>query len=438
MSFVKKNEIIAILEDWNPWKKEIYTGIERSYYLSKLKKLIKTNQIITIIGARRSGKSFIMKQFAKYLIDTGTQRNNILIVNFEDPRFADLDAKSLQEIYECYIEFLIPKEMPCILLDEIQEVRAWEKWVRMTHELRKAKIIISGSNAKLLSKELATLLTGRHLDLTIFTLSFDEFLAFNNILIKDKLDIVARRNELKRALRQYIEFGSYPEVVLSSEKKEILLKYFEDIINKDLITRFRVRKPEKLKVLARFYLSNVASPITFTAIEKFLGASADTIERFSDFLETCYLTFFLKRFSFKAKEQEKSPRKVYAIDTGLANVIGFRFTENIGKLAENVVFLELKRRQAANPDMELFYWKDAQAHEVDFVVKNGLKVEQLIQVCWDASSLETKNRELKALIKAMNGFKLNDSIVITEDYEAEEKIKGKKIKFAPLWKWLLE
>ncbi len=432
-----KNEILKILEDWNSWKKDLETGINRPFYLDRLRRFSVTNQILVIKGARRSGKSFIMRQLAKELVNEGTDKNNILMINFEDPRFTELNTETLQQIYETYLEFLNPKGKPLVFLDEVQEVKGWEKWVRTLHELRKAQIIVSGSNAKLLSKELATLLTGRHLDIITFPLSFKEFLGFNNLSVKDKLDIVNKEIKIKGLLREYLEFGSFPEVVLSSEKKEILLSYFEDVLDKDLIRRFKIRKPDKLKSLAKFYLSNVSSLTTFSSIEKFLGASADTIEKFSGYLETAYLLFFLKRFSFKVKEQEKSPRKVYAIDTGLVNTIGFRFSENVGRLAENLVFLELKRKQAVNPDLEFYYWKDQHHREVDFVVKDRLKIKQLIQVCWDISRRETKNREIRALLKAMGEFKLKEALVITEDYEAEEKIKTKQINFLPLWKWLL-
>lgn len=434
---MNKNELIAILEEWNFWKKQPDTGIERSAYLNKLEKFVMTNQITAIIGARRSGKSFVMKQFVKRMINAGLNKNNTLMVNFEDPRLEGLDVKLLQKIYEAYLEFLNPEEKPFIFLDEVQEVKGWEKWVMTIHELRKAKIVITGSNASLLSRELATLLSGRHLDIVVFPLSFEEFLTFNNIVIKDRLDIVAKRIEIKRLLRAYIEFGSFPEVALSSEKREILLKYFEDIITKDLIRRFKIRKMEKLSALARFYLTNIASPITFTSIEKFLGISSDTIEKFSSYLEMSYLLFFLKRFSFKIKEQEKSPRKVYTIDPGLANAVGFKCTENIGKMAENIVFINLKRKQSANPNIELYYWKDSHHREVDFVIKNNRRLEQLIQVCWDITNPKTKNREITALLKASKELSCNNMVIITEDDEAEEAIKGKKIQFIPLWKWLL-
>ena len=433
-----KNEILKILEDWNFWKKTFDTGIQRVFYLEKLERMLSAEQIITITGARRSGKSFIMRQLARKLIKEKIDTNRILIINFEDPRFIGLDTKLLQQIYETYLEFLNPKDKPYIFLDEIQEVKGWEKWVRTMHELKKASIILSGSNAKLLSRELATLLTGRHLSITVFPLSFKEFLDFNNLRIKKELDLASKRIEIKSLLRNYLEFGSFPDVVLQREKKEILLAYFGDVSDKDLIRRYRIRKSEKLKNLIKFYLSNVSSLITFSSIEKSLKISADTIEKFSNYFETAYLAFFLKRFSFKVKEQEKSPRKVYAIDSGLANIIGFRFSQNLGKLAENIVFLELKRKRTSSPYLEFYYWKDERHREVDFVIKEKLKVKQLIQICWDIGDEKTRKREIESLTRAMREFKLKEGLVITEDYEDEERIENKKIKFIPLWKWLLK
>ena len=435
---MNKNEIIEILQDWNFWKKDLEAGIERSVYLNKLKGFLKTGQIVTITGARRAGKSFLMRQLIRSLISNGVNRGNILMVNFEDPRFTELDTKTLQKTYEVYLEFLNPKGEIFIFLDEVQEVSEWERWVRTIHELNKARLVISGSNAKLLSRELSTLLTGRHIDLVVFPLSFKEYLAFNGIDLKDRLDFVSKRVEIEGFFRKYLEWGSFPEVVLlSSEKKQILLHYFEDIINKDLIRRHRIRKSERLNSLAKFYLTNISFSITFSSLEKFLNISADTVEKFSRWLEDAYLLFFLKRFSFKVKEQEKSPRKVYAIDTGLANTIGFRFSQNLGRLAENIVFLELVRRRALEKNgLELYYWKDPQHREVDFVVKEGLGVTQVLQVCWELNRPETKIREIKALLKGMEELKLTEGFVITQDLEKEENIAGKEIRYVPLWKWL--
>ena len=379
-----------------------------------------------------------MRQTAKTLIKGGIRKNNILIVNFEDPRFVELNTKTLQQIYDVYLEFLNPQEKPYLFLDEIQEVKDWEKWVRMMHELDKAKIIISGSNAKLLSRELSTLLTGRHLDLVIFPLSFKEFLRFRNVDLSKRFEIVNKEIEIKRLLREYIKFGSFPEVVLGGEKKQILLNYFEDILNKDIVRRFKIRKSKELVSLAKFYLGNISSLITFSSLERTLNISADTVEKFSRYLEDTFILFFLKRFSYKFREQEKSPRKVYAIDVGLVNTIGFRFSQNMGRLAENLVFLELKRKEMLVSNFEIYYWKDVNHREVDFLIKENLKVTQLIQVCWEVNRPETKNREIRALLKAMREFNLEEGLIITDDYEAEENIKGKKINYIPLWKWYLK
>ncbi len=433
-----KNELFSILNDWNFWNRDVYTGILRDTYVNKLRDyLTGSNQILVITGARRSGKSIIMKQLAKDLMVNGHKKEEILIVNFEDPRFTGLTTQLLKEIYETYLEFLGEVKKPFIFLDEVQEVDKWEKWANTMQELNKARIIISGSNARLLSRELATLVTGRHLDLEILPLSFREFLNFKQLTIKDEADLIDKRILIKGLLREYLEFGAFPEVVLSSQKKELQLMYFEDILNKDIVRKYRIRKSEKLKSLAKYYLSNVSNLITFSSLGKQLGIATDTVEKYSGYFEASYLIFFVKRFSFKVKEQEKSPRKVYAIDTGLANTIGFRFAQNWGRVAENIVFLELLRKKAKNLNLELHYWKDIRHREVDFVVKEGLQVKELIQVCWQLNSSKTRDREVNALLLAMTELKMAKGLIITEDYEGREEIQGKQIEFIPLWKWLL-
>ena len=433
-----KNEIFDILDNWNEWASQKDIGLIRNSYLDRLEGLIHgSNQVITITGPRRAGKSYIMRQMGRLLSKNGVKKENVLFVNFEDPRFLSLDTKLLIQIYDVYREFMSPTETPYIFLDEVQEVEEWEKWVRMMHELKKAKIIVSGSNAHLLSRELGTLLTGRHLDLNIFPLSFTEYLMFNKMEVKTSLDVNRKRTEIKGLLRKYMEYGSFPEVTLSEKKTEVLLNYFDDLLTKDLLKRFRIRKTKAMKALIKFYLSNAGNLITFSSTEKYLNISADTVDKFSGYLEDVYLIFQLKRFSYKVKEQEKSPRKIYAIDAGLCNSLGFRFSENIGHLAENIVYLTLKRKQILNPQIELFYWKDVQHREVDFVIKDGLDVKSLIQVCWSMRDEKTKNRELRSLQKAMKELKVSNALIITEDTEGEEKLNGFTVKTVPLWKWLL-
>lgn len=435
---MNKNELLKILDDWNFWGKELKSGVDRNSYLGVLEKRLSSQQVKVITGARRSGKSYIMRQLAKWLIEKkGINKNNILIINFEDPRFSGLNTKILQQAFDVYLETYKPQEEIYIFLDEIQEIPKWEKWVRMAQELGKANIVVSGSNSKLLSSELATVLTGRHLDMTVLPLSFVEFLEFRGLQIKSDAEFIKNDIKLKLLFKEYLEFGSFPLVVLGEDKESILLAYYDDVVNKDLIKRYKIRKTEEIKSLLKFYLSNISNPITFTSSGKFLNISTQTTERFSSYLETSYIVFFLKRFSFKLKEQEKSPRKVYAIDTGLANVVGFKFSGNFGKMAENLVFLELKRKMYSNPLMEMYYWKSLAHEEVDFVVKENTEIKELIQVCSDIQDINTKKRETKALLKAMNEFKLKKGFIITEDFEGEEDFGGKKIQYVALRRWLL-
>ena len=433
---MQKNQILEILLDWNFWAKEVDTGITREEYLDTLISLItKTNQIICIAGIRRSGKSTLIKQIARQLIDQ--QNADTLIVNFEDERFWQRDLKLLIDTYNTYLEKVKPKGKPFIFLDEIQNIPEWERFARGVHERTGTKIIVSGSSSKLLSAELATLLTGRHIMFFVYPLSFKEFLIFKNIPIANEIEILTNRTTIKQMLDEYKEYGGFPEVVLSHDKQRILLGYFETMIVRDVIERFNIREREKIRTIAKFYLTNISSPISFNKISGFLNIPLTTVERFSGHLETANVVFFLKKFSFSFKEQEKAQRKIYSVDVGLSNTIGFRFSENLGKIMENIAAVELKRRQSFNPQIEIYYWKDYQQREVDFVVKKGLDVVQLIQICQDITSIGTKERETKSLIRAMKEFKLTEGLIITDDFESEEEIKGFKIKFVPMWKWLL-
>ncbi len=421
--------IIEILSSWNFWKTDQDTGVYRERYLDKLNRLVGTEQIVAISGVRRSGKSTLMKQFIKRQVDSGKNRTSFLYVNFEEPRFADmLSLEFLQQIYDAYIEIVKPEGIPYILLDEVQNVPRWERFARGLHEKKEAHIIISGSTSKLLSKEFGILLTGRWVEVRTYPLDFQEFLLFKQLKIKDKLDILAQKVKIKQLLREYLEFGGFPLVVLKEEKKEILDRYFDDIIGRDVAERHKIRKLGKLKALARYYLTNFSSRISYRRIARFIGLSLDSVERFSGYMADAFIIFFVPKFSYSLKEQEVNPRNVYGIDSGLINIISFRFSENIGKLYENLVFLSL-----VQGGKEAYYYKDK--GECDFVIKEGKNVTQAIQVSYQIK--ENKEREIKGLLEAIETFKLKDGLIITKDYEGEEEFKGKRIRFIPLWKWLL-
>ena len=429
---------LEIFNDWNFWEKDRDTGRKRQHYVNQCMNLLKTNVIVAIIGVRRAGKSYLMRQVIKELISRGIERRNLLLINFEDVRFPEFSTRLLDELYELYLEVLKPSSKPYIFLDEIHNIPNWERWVRTIHELNKARIIISGSSSKLLGGELSTLLTGRHLDVNMYPLSFQEYLSFKNIDIKNELDLVSKKIDIKRSFNEYSEYGGFPEVVLAEEKKQLLLTYFDDIITKDIERRYEVRRGDKLRVLAKFYLTNISKPITFNSISKTMDISKNTVEIFSRYLEDAFLVFLIKKFSYSFKEQEKSPRKIYSIDQGLSNTIGFRFTENRGRLMENIVAIEFMRKKSFNHSLEIYYWKDYQQREVDFVVKEGLEVKQLIQVTYASGKDEIEGREIKSLIKASEQLGCKDLKIITWDYEDKIMINDREIKCIPLWKWLLD
>jgi len=314
-------------------------------------------------------------------------------------------------------------------LDEVQQIQGWEKFVRALQERRQAQIFVSGSSSKLLSIEFGTVLTGRHIPLIVYPLSFREFLFFKGKEIKNYLDLVRQKIEIKRLLKEYLEFGGFPQVVLHKEKKEILKSYFEDIIARDIVERYKIKRIEELKVLAKYYLTNISGLISFRRIQRFLKIPLHTIERFSYYLSYPYLVFFIRKFSYSLKEQQINPKKVFAIDSGLRNIISFKFSEDIGKIYENVVFLELLRQ-----GKEIYYWKNRK--ECDFLIRESRKKE-LIQVCFEIELPEVKEREISAILEAMKEFHIREGIIITSDFEGEEKIKNRKIKYIPLWKWLL-
>jgi predicted AAA+ superfamily ATPase len=274
----------------------------------------------------------------------------------------------------------------------------------------------------------------------VYPLSFREFLEFKGAQLAPSL---RSASEIRGYLREYFARGTFPALVfLQSGVQEWFLDYYDDVLEKDVIKRFKIRKIEQLKALLNFYMSNISKLSTFNSVAKFLKISPDTAEKFTAYFEQSYLLFPLMRFSFGFKEQQKSPRKIYSVDTALAGAIGFRMSDDFGRVAENIVYLEYLRRKITNPGYEFFYWKDEQAgrdgKEVDFVVKNGNHIVEIVQVCMGNLAEDAKKRELRAIAKAVKKLNPEKIVVITDDYESEEDLDGRKIKYIPLWKWLLD
>jgi len=435
---MEKIEIIKILSKWNFWGEGLEVGRERKEYLTKIVNFLEgVNKVIGLYGVRRSGKSFILRQVAKTLSEK-YGKENVLYVNFEETDFEESKTtKLLTKIYEAFKEIIKPKGKPIVILDEIQEIKDWERWVRSYHERDECKIIVTGSSAKLMSEELETLLAGRSILIEVFPLSFKEFLEFKNISTEEAF---LKEKTLKEALGEFLEYGSFPEVVIEEnfqKKREILKNYYETILIRDVIKRFRIRSMDEIYSLSRFLVSNISSIASFRKISKELKIPLKTVQRFSYYLTSSRMLFFIKRFSFKVREQERALKKVYSIDTGIPNSMGFKFLENYGKLIENLVAINLISK-FKRPFGEVYYLK-VNDKEVDFVIKEGLNIKQLIQVTYASGKDEIEEREKKALIKAYELFKKDkpELLILTWDYEDTLKENNSEIKCIPLWKWLL-
>jgi hypothetical protein len=435
---MEKEELLRVLYDWNFWEKDLETGVPRPFYADHIKDLLDDVGIVTEIGLRRSGKSFIARQVAKRLIDGGTDRRDILIIDVNDYRLAR-DGEMLASAYSAYVSNIktASKRKPLVIIDEAQEIGGWERFVRSISEKHEAKFIVTGSSSKLLSSEFSTLLGGRHISVEVLPLSFREFLGFKGINPGSTASISRDLGKIEKALDDYMEFGGLPAVVLAKHKAELLNSYIETIIVKDVAARYGVRDIAKLETLVRFYLSNISHSITYNSIAKFTRIPVKTVERLSGNLANAFLIFFVKRFSFSVKEQENSPRKIYSIDIGLSYAVGLSIAMGRGAVLENVVAVELKRRRK-----EFYYWKESTTgNEIDFIIveKNGSHA--LLQVADNIDAKGTFDREVRGLEKAMGAFKEKRGILILRKLPYERTMAGlrkKGITAVSLWKWLLE
>lgn len=385
-------------------------------------KKFENDLIKVIIGPRRAGKSFLAVHILNKLGSFG-------YINFDDEKLLETEdydslINAVNSIYE---------NPEYLLFDEIQNLEKWELFVNRLQR-QGYNLVITGSNSKLLSKELASHLTGRYLLKNVFPFSFKEFLDVGG------KELTA--NEIKEKLMTYLIYGGYPEPLIKNiDYKDYLSTLFDSIIYKDIVKRYRIRSIQAIEGLAMYLVSNIAGEFSYNTLTRITKTrSVHTVEKYLNHLEEAFIFFRINRFSHKVKERIYSNKKIYCIDNGLIHAKAFKFSPDIGKLYENIVAIELKKLEM-NGLANIYFWRSDKQEEVDFVVKQGLKVERLIQVCYDAGEIKTKEREVKALLKAGEELKCKNLFILTDDYEAEETkswfgIKG-IIKFIPLWKWLL-
>lgn len=423
---------IRKLSEWNPWWEnpsliEELKGRPRPRYRQLLDS-VEIKEVTIITGVRRSGKSTLMYQMIDGLLKKGVEPKQILFVNLEDKK---LTKETLDDIYESYRENINLDKKAYIFLDEIHRKEGWESWIRKKYDLKSDnKFVISGSCSYLLKKEYSTLLTGRNLTFEVFPLSFEEFLLFKNILPdKNNLEkgIMLERTMLSvlKHLKEYLNLGGFPEVLLKPQdfKMKLLEQYFDDILYKDIVDRYNLNN-QKTKDLALFLMTNVTGLISLRNLRSSLKISYDSIKDYLSCYKEAFLFFTSDHFSYSFKEQKTLPSKIYCIDNGLRNAVSFKFSEDEGKLVENLVFLELKRAEK-----EVYYWKNK--GEVDFIIKNKDNSISAINVSYTDN---IEGREIKALLEFKREFnRVKELLLLTKNTEKNEC----GVKFIPLWKWLL-
>jgi len=402
-------------EVFNSRKQLISRNIELANYIT-------TSQVVIISGIRRCGKSsllFLIKEMMNL------EEPDYCYFNFDDERIV-ADISILDDIYNLHIE-VYGKE-PVFFLDEIQNIDNWEKFVNRIYE-QGIKVFVTGSNAKLLSSEISTSLTGRNKLIELFPFSFSEYLRF---IGKDyQLNHLTSKSKalLLKDFNTYVETGGFPLVVKENDT-ELINAYFQDILYRDIIARYKLSQVTEIKQIGLYFASNIGKLFSYSTLQNISGTkSLGSIKDYLWYYEQSYLFFYLKKFDYSVKKQIMNPKKVYTIDPAFAHRLGFNFSENKGRILENIVYLELLRRQK-----EVFY--HAGKNECDFLVKEGLHIVEAIQVAYllDATNYE---REISGLREAMHTHKISRGLLIINNIEEPVFPHHEQIEVIPAWKWLL-
>tara|TARA_Y100000294_G_scaffold55359_1_gene52229 strand:- start:868 stop:2109 length:1242 start_codon:yes stop_codon:yes gene_type:complete len=410
---------------------------QREFFFSKkdlierdivLDKYIKTKQIVLISGIRRCGKSSLLYLIKKKI---KTIENNILYFNFDDERLNGFTSLDFNKIFELHLELFNSKiEEIIMFVDEIQNMDGWEKFLNRMYE-RGIKIFATGSNAKLLSSEIATSLTGRNMIISLYPFSFKEFLKFNGIDYDHKLISTQKRSKIISTFHDFLKYGGFP-LVAKEKDLEIVKNYYQDIIYRDIIARFNISQLEEIKTLGNYLATNIGKIISYSTLKEISKIkSLSTLKNYLTYFENSYLFYFIKKFDYSVKKQVLNPRKIFISDVSFNYEIGFKFSDDRGRILENIVFVELLRR-----GKEIFYHKNKK--ECDFIVKEKQAVKEAIQVSLSLKDPLTKKREIAGLLEAMKSYKLKKGLILIGNEEGEESIENKRILKKPIWKWLLE
>ena len=402
------------------WQRDI--GIERSQ-LAVVERAAALPHAVIVSGLRRVGKSTLLAQAAHRL---GEEK--FYYVNFEDDRFLGFQADDATDLVQSLFEIF--GERSIFILDEIQNVPEWERFVRRMMDTG-AKFYITGSNAALLSRELGTRLTGRYVPVELFPFSFAEFLRFKGYTAPELTRLTTLDSaRLQQQLDEYLHTGGIPDP-LKYPEMALLRTLYDDVLYRDIATRYRIDDVRALRELAYYLMSNPTASVSYNKLkEQFRLGSVNTIKNYIEYLENSWLIFTVNVYDYSVKRQQIASKKVYAIDTGLANAVGFTFSPNRGKLLENLVFLALRRQSSA-----IYYFRSLADHEVDFFLP---ETRQLIQVTQSLTAPVVREREVRALTEAMQALGLTQSLILTDTNADPIDVDGMTIEIRAAAQWLLE
>lgn len=394
---------------------------------------MKFDKAVVIAGPRRAGKSFFLYNLAK-------KETAPIIINFEDALISSIKKDKLNEIVECSKELFGIKKF-VFYFDEIQNVIGWENFI-ISLSNEHYKVYITGSNSRLLSKEIATSLRGKAISYLLLPFSFKEYLKLKNLEIEKNLEYSNKIFELKKHFNIFMKEGGFPEIVLSDSmelKSRIINNYRDSVLYKDLVDRLNLRNIDLVEVTINYFMNLFGNVFSISKFESYLKSnkinySLEDVYRIIRALEDVFLTGYVKQYFKSHKKREISKSKVYLFDTSYITFLTIE-SEDYGRILENLVFIELFRRQKEIENKSIFYHVSDSNKECDFIVKNKDSLEA-IQVCYSLNE-KNKDREINGLIDALEEFKLKKGIILTFDQLEEINVKDKKIKVIPVWKWLL-
>lgn len=396
------------------------------------------NKIFTIIGPRRAGKTCFLFQVIGRLLESGAQKEDVVYINFEDERIMPLQSQDFQVILDAYFELYGSHKKPFIFFDEVQNVDGWQRFVRRLND-QGFPVFVTGSNSRMLSRDIASELRGRTLTYEIFPFSFSEIIRAKGMVFEESMIYGNSRHQLIRLYEDYLKTGGYPEMAfIDSDRTRGLVfqDYFNTIFYRDMVERYQIKNTDLLRQWLNTLMSNISSLISFNKVEndfksRGMKLSRATLSTFAGYIEDIYFGFFVEIFASSVRKRQINPRKFYLIDPGIHNYLTLKHSENRGRLLENIVFLHLKRQ-----GLSVNYYKTANGHEIDFLIP-GTDKPEIIQVCCDLSHIDIYHREKRALTEGMKELNQPRGLLLTWDEKREETVKQGKIEVMPVWEWLV-